>query len=127
MQNHLIGGSILRRLDMAGTLYEIAVEMVLKLDVYAAALSAAKAGAGAAGGYFLKRLGGVFVSGTDKCVIGKCVRHSYKMGLCMQCYSKAKSKVEREETDWDKLAQLGLCKIEGDPFDDAYSRAMEDN
>mgnify|MGYP001614484253 FL=1 len=113
---------------MAGTLYETVLELVSKLDVYAAALSAAKAGAGAAAGFFLKKLGGMFVKGeSNKCVVHKCRRPSYKNGLCMQCYSTACSRVERGETDWEALAALGLCKMDKSPFDDAYTRAMEDH
>ncbi len=113
---------------MAGTLYEVVWDVVTKLDVYATALSAAKAGAGAAVGYFLKRLGGAFVKGeNNKCVVHKCVRHTYKNGLCMQCYSNACTRVERGETDWEALLALGLCKMDASPFDDAYSKATEDH
>ena len=74
---------------------------------------------------FLKRIGGVIVS--ERCLIPNCQRMSAvgKRGLCLVCYSQAKKKVDNFEVSWEQLAQRGLCKPESSPFDDAYSKAME--
>lgn len=63
-----------------------------------------------------------------RCVIPSCPRVAAegRRGLCLVCYSAAKKKVEAHETTWEKLAEKGLCEDMSDnPFNDAYSRAME--
>lgn len=47
-------------------------------------------------------------------------------GLCLDCYSRAKQKVQLGEVTWDRLVKLGLCLPESDPFEDAYSRALRE-
>lgn len=78
---------------------------------------------------------GVLVKGiwrclmSEKCMINGCFRlcSASSHGLCLVCYGRAKKKVEAGEVTWQKLAELGLCKHQSDnPFDDAYTRAMED-
>lgn len=59
------------------------------------------------------------------CMIQGCMRTKVRRGLCLVCYSRANKKVEAGETTWAKLAEMGLCESDRDPFDDAYSRAME--
>lgn len=61
---------------------------------------------------------------TGKCLVSGCSRLENKRGLCLVCYSQAKRKVTAGQTTWEKLADLGLCKPETTPFDDAYTRAM---
>lgn len=80
---------------------------------------------------FLKSMKGkVMTTGNDLCMIKKCIRKaaigdaSYR-GLCLVCYGKAKAKVSSGETTWERLAEMGLCKHESNPFDDAYTKAME--
>lgn len=62
------------------------------------------------------------------CLIKNCQRlaHSDRRGLCSVCYAKAKAKVDANQVTWERLAALGLCKVEVDPFDDAYSKAVRD-
>ncbi len=63
----------------------------------------------------------------ERCLIKACMRTAGgKHGLCLVCYSRAKKKVDAGETTWEKLEELGLCKGQADPFDDAYTKAMED-
>ena len=77
-------------------------------------------------GFFLKGTWRVVME-TKQCMIAGCRRVSAKRGLCLVCYSRAKVKVESGEVTWDKLVKLELCgNTSGDPFDDAYNRAMED-
>lgn len=62
-----------------------------------------------------------------RCMIPGCSSAASQRGLCLKCYSRAKAKVDAGETTWDKLIERGLCEAVKDPFDDAYTRAMEDN
>lgn len=76
-------------------------------------------------GLFLKKIQGVVMGETVKiCRINACARRSARRGMCLVCYSRAKAKIEAGETTWNKLVELGLCDSEGDPFDDAYNRAV---
>lgn len=106
--------------------------LLQQIDVWPLLLSSLKAGAVAAAGYILKRVWGKMV-GASKCTTPKCY-HSVSptvqtYGLCVQCFNRAELKVELGETTWEKLAQMGLCIYpkQTDPFDDAYSKAMEDH
>lgn len=72
---------------------------------------------------------GDIVIGSPSCFIKGCARprtaNASMRGLCLVCYGKAKKKVEAGETTWDKLAEMGLCEKDKDPFDDAYARALK--
>lgn len=59
-----------------------------------------------------------------QCMIPRCMRMVFKRGLCMVCYGKAKKKVQEGSTTWEQLEEVGLCKSDTDPFDDAYSEAI---
>ncbi len=110
---------------MAGMLWQ----MVENMDLTAAAISACKAGAGAAGGYILKKVWGKIVSEKkQQCMTKECTKTATKYGLCQECHAEAQQVVERGGT-WQQLADLGLCKLptKESPFNDAYTRAMEDN
>lgn len=74
---------------------------------------------------FFKRAKGVVMS--ERCMIPNCQRLAAlgKRGLCLVCFSRAKKKVDSGETTWERLAEMRLCKSESNPFDDAYTRAME--
>lgn len=76
---------------------------------------------------FLKVCKGIVVTSINQCKIPRCrhPRADSMRGLCIQCYSKAKKKVQSGETSWDRLVEMGLCDNETDPFDDAYSRALD--
>lgn len=80
-------------------------------------------------GLFLKGVMQMAVG--DKCFIKECSRPAVPQiiyrGLCFVCYSSAKRKIKTEGATWEKLEELGLCKPAKDPFDDAYSKAMEGN
>lgn len=65
------------------------------------------------------------------CMIKGCQRlagNSQFRGLCLQCYGKARQRVESGEVTWEVLESKGLCNSrEGaDPFSDAYSEAMKE-
>lgn len=83
-------------------------------------------------GFSLKEMWGWLMSDTKRytCIVPGCnqpaAAANYR-GLCLRCYGTAKKKIDAGETTWDRLVELGLCeKKESSPFDDAYSRAMED-
>lgn len=97
----------------------------LEFDVCETAVVIAKAAVGAIGGYFLKRMWRAAVE-IKNCMITGCSGIASRRGLCLNCYSRAKKLVESGETTWEKLAERGLCEGKGNPFDDAYTRAMED-
>ena len=67
-----------------------------------------------------------------KCMIPECNRPSAAIremrGLCMVCYNRAKAKVATGDMTWEVLVELGLClpNKTTSPFDDAYSRAIDD-
>lgn len=108
---------------MAWTLYGF--------DPSDAIVPAAKAVAGALGGVFLKVMWRAvmgYETAADKCMITGCSGFvaNNRRGLCNNCYKRAKAKVDSGETTWGILAERGLCVGKADPFDDAYSRAMED-
>lgn len=78
--------------------------------------------------FLLKRVGVMNEETGTKCMIKNCSRHASAFrGLCLVCYGKAKKKVESGDTTWEKLEAMGLCKSNKDPFDDAYSKAMEEH
>lgn len=62
-----------------------------------------------------------------KCLIEDCGRPQApaKRGLCSLCFLRAKAKVDAKETTWERLAEMGLCESERDPFDTAYDRATK--
>lgn len=63
---------------------------------------------------------------SKKCMIEGCYFGATgKRGLCPKCYGRAKKIVESGDSTWEKMVERGLCTEERDPFDDAYSRAME--
>lgn len=63
-----------------------------------------------------------------RCMISGCGGVASRRGLCLKCYARAKLKVTTGETTWEKLAEKGLAECASDnPFDDAYTKAMEDN
>lgn len=104
-------------------------EYLLSLDPYKFALTATKSACAAVASYFLKRVWRSIVpevvSGKG-CIIKACMRPAGQYrGLCLICYSKAKKKVAAGEVTWEKLEELGLAVSDADPFDDAYTRAME--
>ena len=128
---------------MAWTLWETLLGMLTDLEPVKLVIAGVKAALGALGGYLLKRVWRLVMGGKDvdedrndglllgRCFIKTCLRlpsaNPAHRGLCLVCFSKAKKKVESGDTTWDKLAEMGLCKSGGvDPFDDAYSKAMED-
>ncbi len=82
-------------------------------------------------GFLLKGMWRAAVSNTIKgdastCIIKNCQRLGVWRGLCPLCFNKAVLKVGSGETTWDELVSAGLCKAEVvDPFDDAYSKAMD--
>lgn len=66
-------------------------------------------------------------SAGQTCLIKGCMRARTRRGLCLVCYSKAKKKVEAGEATWDRLAEMGLCEHDADPFDAAYDEAKRRN
>lgn len=56
----------------------------------------------------------------NKCIIKGCYRTANRNGLCLVCYNRAKKKVMKKETTWEKLEELGLCVQDGNPFDAAF-------
>ena len=83
-------------------------------------------------GYFLKgvtggRMSNTIKGGASTCVIANCQRLGVRRGMCLVCYGKAKAKVTAGEVTWEALTEMGLCREDAcaDPFDDAYSKAMD--
>lgn len=60
-----------------------------------------------------------------RCRIKGCGSIAAKRGLCLMCYSKAKKKVDAGVITWDKLAEVGLCEPDHDPFDAAFNEATK--
>lgn len=97
------------------------------VDVKLLVMSALKAGGGALAACVLKKVWSKVMPVTKKCMIDKCMGVAAQRGMCLQCYSKAKKKVDAGLVTWERLAEMGLCTRDGDdPFNDAYTRAMED-
>ena len=99
----------------------------LVIDLRAVAMLLSKALLGAVVGYFFKRVWRAVMPESKKCAVERCMRQATAAtrGMCLICYGKAKKKVEDGEVTWQTLEELGMCGKPSDPFDDAYSRAME--
>lgn len=67
---------------------------------------------------------------TSKCMITGCHR-VYSAdgidtrGLCLPCFSRAKTRIAEGSITWERLVELGLCKPTLDPFDAAIANAEE--
>lgn len=58
----------------------------------------------------------------EKCLTDGCTTAPYAegRGLCMSCYSRAKSMVTRKQTTWEELEQLGLALPQESKFEQAF-------
>ena len=45
----------------------------------------------------------------------------------MKCYSSAKKRVDSGETNWDELADMGLCEQQDDAFTTAYKNKRRES
>lgn len=62
-----------------------------------------------------------------KCLTPHCQRlpaAATGRGLCLICYGKAKKYVERGDTTWGKLEQMGLALAPEGEFDKAFKDAL---
>lgn len=63
-----------------------------------------------------------------KCLIDGCDSYNIEArGLCHGCYQKAMAMVQRRETTWEQLEQLGLVKPvrhNKSPFREAFTKAV---
>ncbi len=97
----------------------------IEIDTLAIAAGAVKA----IGGFILKGVWDKMMN--TVCMVPKCQRLGGVMtkGMCPVCYKQAKEKVTIGATTWEKLAEMGLCKLaeQNSPFNDAYSKATEED
>ena len=52
----------------------------------------------------------------DLCMTPNCGSKKQWKGLCRSCYGQARRLIEEEKTDWDEIAELGMCEPQGKPF-----------
>lgn len=68
-------------------------------------------------------------SNPSLCMVPKCSKPPAVncRGLCMKCYSSAKKRVDSGETNWDELADMGLCEQQDDAFTTAYKNKRRES
>lgn len=56
------------------------------------------------------------------CITPECGKERKWKGLCQSCYGVAKSLIEKNETTWQELADLGLVIEDVKPFAAAFRK-----
>lgn len=60
-----------------------------------------------------------------KCLTEGCHTKAQWKGLCASCYGVAKKLIEKGQTTWEELTELGLAKVDIKPFEAAFKLAKQ--
>lgn len=60
------------------------------------------------------------------CIVPNCGKKGSWKQLCPSCYGVAKKLIDKGETSWEELAEMGLAKIEEKPMIAAFRKKKEE-
>lgn len=58
----------------------------------------------------------------EKCLTPGCDKKAKWKGICQRCYSVALNLIEKQETTWEELFDLGMCLLDEKPFYTEFRR-----